>query len=59
MGGDVTDQVDEQQAAIDEFLDLLQHDRRGDTWVGQTPDWFGPVVFGGDRPRPHHQRRVR
>ena len=43
----MTDPVEEQQAAIDEFLDLLQHDRRGDAWVGQTPDWFGPVVFGG------------
>ena len=43
----MTDPEEEQQAAIDEFLDLLQHDRRGDAWVGQTPDWFGPVVFGG------------
>jgi len=44
----MTDAVGEQQqVAIDEFLDLLQHERRGDTWVGQTPDWFGPVVFGG------------
>ena len=24
-----------------------RHERRGDTWVGRTPDWFGPVVFGG------------
>ena len=41
------DRAEQQQAAIDEFLDLLQHERRGDEWVGQTPDWFGPVVFGG------------
>jgi acyl-CoA thioesterase II len=43
----VTDWADRQQAAIDEFLGLLQHERRADTWVGQTPDWYGPVVFGG------------
>ena len=43
----MTDRVEQQQAAIDDFLDLLQHERRGDTWVGRTPDWYGPVVFGG------------
>lgn len=43
----MTDRVACQQAAIDEFLDLLRHERRGDTWVGRTPDWYGPVVFGG------------
>jgi acyl-CoA thioesterase-2 len=43
----VTDRVAQQQAAIDELLDLLRHQRRGDTWVGRTPDWYGPVVFGG------------
>ena len=36
-----------QQAAIDDFLALLEHERRGDTWVGRTPDGYGPVVFGG------------
>jgi acyl-CoA thioesterase II len=34
-------------AAIDDLLDLLRPERRGDTWVGRTPDWYGPVVFGG------------
>jgi acyl-CoA thioesterase-2 len=43
----VTDWAERQQAAIDDFLALLELERRGDTWVGQTPDWFGPVVFGG------------
>ena len=43
----MTDRFHQQQAAIDEFLALLRHERRGDTWVGRTPDWFGPVVFGG------------
>jgi acyl-CoA thioesterase II len=43
----VTDRDDPRQAAIDNFLDLLRHERRGDAWVGRTPDWFGPVVFGG------------
>jgi acyl-CoA thioesterase II len=43
----VTDRVGRQQAAIDDFLALLKHERRGDMWVGRTPDWFGPVVFGG------------
>ena len=33
--------------AIDDLLDLLRLERRGDTWVGRTPDWYGPVVFGG------------
>lgn len=47
MGVEVTDRAEQQQAAIDDFLDLLRHDRRGDTWVGRTPDWYGPVVFGG------------
>ena len=37
----------ERQAAIDEFLGVLRHEPRGDTWVGRTPDWYGPVVFGG------------
>ena len=46
-GADAMDRAEEQQAAIDEFLELLQHERRGDEWVGRTPDWFGPVVFGG------------
>ena len=55
----MTDRDEQQQAAIDEFLDLLQHDRRGDAWVGQTPDWFGPVVFGGIGLAAHDQRRVR
>lgn len=36
-----------QDDAIDELLALLRHERRGDLWVGRTPDWFGPVVFGG------------
>jgi acyl-CoA thioesterase-2 len=43
----VTDRAERQQAAIDDFLGLLQHERRGDAWVGRTPDWYGPVVFGG------------
>lgn len=37
----------ERQAAVDEFLAILHHERRGDAWVGRTPDSFGPVVFGG------------
>jgi len=43
----VTDRDARQQAAIDDFLALLEHERRGDTWVGRTPDGYGPVVFGG------------
>lgn len=35
------------QEAIDEYLGLLRHERDGNTWVGRTPDWFGPVLFGG------------
>ncbi len=41
------DRVERQQAAIDDLLDVLHHERLGDTWVGRTPDWYGPVVFGG------------
>ena len=33
--------------ATEEFLDLLELEHRGDAWIGQTPDWYGPVVFGG------------
>jgi acyl-CoA thioesterase II len=47
VDAEVTDRVARQQAAIDDFLGLLRHERRGDTWVGRTPDWYGPVVFGG------------
>jgi acyl-CoA thioesterase II len=36
-----------QEEAIDDFLALLRHERRGDAWVGRTPDGYGPVVFGG------------
>jgi acyl-CoA thioesterase-2 len=43
----VTARSARQQEAIDEFLDLLRLDRRSETWVGRTPDWAGPVVFGG------------
>jgi acyl-CoA thioesterase II len=43
----VSDRAALQQTAIDNFLAALQHERRGDTWVGGVPDWFGPVVFGG------------
>jgi acyl-CoA thioesterase II len=43
----VTDRLEEQQTAVDELLDLLRHERQGGIWVGRTPDWFGPVVFGG------------
>jgi acyl-CoA thioesterase-2 len=43
----VTNQAAPRQAAIDEFLNLLYLRRRGDGWHGRTPDWYGPVVFGG------------
>lgn len=43
----MTDRAAEQQSAVDEFLDLLRYEREGDRWVGRTPDWYGPIVFGG------------
>jgi acyl-CoA thioesterase II len=43
----VTDGVARQQTAIDDLLDLLRFERRDESWVGRTPDWYGPVVFGG------------
>ena len=46
-GAEVTDRRAQQQEAIDEFLAVLHQERRGDTWVGRTPDWYGPVLFGG------------
>jgi acyl-CoA thioesterase II len=36
-----------QEVAVDRLLGLLHHERRGDVWVGQAPDLYGPVVFGG------------
>jgi acyl-CoA thioesterase-2 len=41
------DRAAQQQAAIDDFLGVLQHEQCGETRVGTTPDWYGPVVFGG------------
>jgi acyl-CoA thioesterase-2 len=43
----VADRAALRQEAIDEFLALLRHEKDGDAWVGHTPDWYGPVVFGG------------
>ena len=37
----------DRQGAVDDVLELLQCERRGDAWVGRAPDWYGPVVFGG------------
>ena len=39
--------TEDREAAIDQLLGVLQHRRRGDTWVGHAPDWYGPVLFGG------------
>jgi acyl-CoA thioesterase-2 len=47
VAADATSEAEEQQAAVDQLLALLQHERRGDAWVGHAPDWHGPVVFGG------------
>ena len=47
MGADAADRIGRRDAAIDEFLGLLHYERREDAWVAQTPDWYGPVVFGG------------
>lgn len=43
----MTDRSQRQRAEIDEFLDLLRHEQRGDVWVARTPEGFGPVLFGG------------
>lgn len=47
MGTDVSDRTERQRVAVEEFLALLRHERQGEAWVGGTPDWYGPVVFGG------------
>ena len=41
------DPVGPQDVAIDELLAILRVDRHEGGWVGRTPDWYGPVVFGG------------
>src|SRR3954454_16761176 len=43
----MADRAAQQAAAVDEFLCLLPRERRGDAWISRTPDWFGPIVFGG------------
>ncbi|MGH9306521.1 MAG: acyl-CoA thioesterase [Acidimicrobiales bacterium] len=43
----MTDRAQQQQVALDAFLAVLRHERRGDTAVGRTPDFDGPAVFGG------------
>jgi acyl-CoA thioesterase-2 len=47
VGADAAERDRRRQEAVDEFLDLLRHERRDGAWVGHAPDWFGPVVFGG------------
>jgi len=47
VGAEPEDLVQRRDEAIDDFLGLLQYERRGDAWVARTPDWYGPVVFGG------------
>jgi acyl-CoA thioesterase-2 len=41
------DRSAQQDAAVDELLELLPRARRGDAWISRTPDWYGPIVFGG------------
>ena len=57
-GADVTDRAAQQQAAIDEFLDLLHHERTGEAWGGQDTGLVRDRGLRWGRPRPHHQRRV-
>ena len=47
MADEVTDPDRRQQEAVDEFLAVLRLEPDGDRWVGQTPEWHGPTVFGG------------
>ena len=39
--------AEQQDAALAELLELLRLERHGAGWLGRTPDWYGPVVFGG------------
>jgi acyl-CoA thioesterase-2 len=43
----VTDRWARQQTAIDGLLNLFRFEEHEGGWVGRTPDWYGPVVFGG------------
>ena len=43
----MTDPGRRQQQAVDEFLAVLRLERDGERWIGRTPDWGGPTVFGG------------
>jgi acyl-CoA thioesterase-2 len=47
VGGEAAELAERRELAIDDFLGLLRFGRRGDDWVARTPDWYGPVVFGG------------
>jgi acyl-CoA thioesterase II len=55
MAADMTDatgtaqqqEQQQRQESVDEFLELLRLERQGDEQRGRTPDWYGPIVFGG------------
>ena len=42
-----SDLAERQQVMVDELLSVLRVEADGDGWVGHTPDWYGPVLFGG------------
>ncbi len=43
----MTERAAQRDAALDDLLGLFEYERRHHSWVGLTPDWYGPVVFGG------------
>jgi hypothetical protein len=43
----MADAPDDLDAVVAETRQYLAVIRDGDGWVGETPMWFGPVLFGG------------
>jgi acyl-CoA thioesterase-2 len=41
------DPMEDPDAAVAKVVEFLSVRPSGDGWVGSTPDWFGPVLFGG------------
>lgn len=41
------DPLADPEAVVAETVEYLSVAPDGDHWIGRTPDWFGPVVFGG------------
>ena len=43
----MADAPDDLDAVVEETRQYLAVRPDGDGWIGETPTWFGPVLFGG------------